>query len=366
MPQTRSISVILRTTEGCNLSCKYCYVRPSTVNEVLSLALFEKLIEELVELNYCHITLYWHGGEPLLAGLDYFRNAVEIERKLSERHDIVIANKMQTNGTLITEEWVDFFEVNGFRVGISLDGDEDHNENRVFASGKNSFPAALRGLELMEAGRFRTSILSVLTRNHVHHLDRYYAFVKQLGVRSFKVNPCLINKQESSELQVQPIEWGEAMIHLFDLWFNDDNPPHNREFHNIIGSFFVGRSTLCTYNKTCFLDFISTVPSGDVFPCARLINEDSIFALGNIASGMPSVFERYGHLKRDYDHLGCEECRWQQICYGGCTALAYWANHDINTHDFLCEGYKILFQHIYDTVQERITSDHPLWSKSVR
>jgi len=263
---------------------------------------------------------------------------------------------MQTNGTLLTSDWIEFFRANEFRVGLSLDGDRVVNDrNRVFRGGKSSYDASMQALELMKASGLDTSMLSVLTREHVQRMNEYYAFVKQTGVRTFKVNPCLINKLERPELQVQPDEWGRAMIHLFDLWFHDDRPPFNREFYNIIKSFFVGRSGLCVYNRTCFLDFLSVVPSGDVFPCARLINEDPLFALGNIATGMNHVLANYRRLAREYDAIGCSNCKWQGICHGGCTAYAHWGNDNINARDYLCEGYKILFQHMYDTVQAAIS-----------
>ena len=339
MSQMKGISIIIRTTEACNLSCKYCYVRPSTHNKILSLSLFEQMMQQLCELGYKHITLFWHGGEPLLAGRDYFQDAVAIEHRVSEEYHSIVQNKMQTNGTLLTQEYVDFFQANNFRVGLSLDGDRTTNDhNRVYQGGRSTFADALRGLELMRTAGLDTSILSVLTREHIHQLDEYYAFVKNLGVRTFKVNPCLINKQEHSESQVQPLEWGWAMSRLFDLWFYDDNPPSNREFSNIIKSFFVGYSTQCVYNRTCFSDFLSVVPSGDVFPCARLINEDPVFALGNITERMSSVFENHQRLVRHYDDVGCEMCQWQAICHGGCTAYSYWAHQEVNRKDFLCEG----------------------------
>jgi uncharacterized protein len=352
----KTMSVIIRTTEKCNFGCKYCYVKPSSDDRLFPLHLFEKLVEGLAEEGYGRVLLYWHGGEPLLAGLDYYRTAVQIEKGVVEKYDnVTIENKIQTNGSLVTQEWVDFFGENEFGVGLSLDGEQTMNDrNRVYRNGQSTFSDVMRGLALMQEAGFKTNILSVLTRNHIDRLDSHYAFVKDLKLKTFKVNPCVVNKCENSELQVHPQEWGQAMMHLFDLWFFDENPPHNREFEFLIQSLFMGWHMFCTNNKTCFKNFMSVVPSGEMFPCAKLIDDSGRFGLGNIASGISSVMHNHKKLSRNYDGLGCDKCKWERLCYGGCTGYAYWAHGDINTRDYLCEGYKMLFQHVYDRVRAQI------------
>ncbi len=349
------MSVIIRTTEACNLACKYCYVTQSTSTSVVPLSFIEKLLIGLAQEGYRVVNLYWHGGEPLLADLSFYQEAVHISTEISRSYSITVNHRMQSNATLITQEWIDFFKANGFKVGTSLDGIQGVNDNnRVLHNGTGSFERAIRGIRLMQDNGMDTSILSVLTRAHLSSLDEHYAFVKELDVRTFKVNPCIVNKVEGAELQVQPREWGLAMCHLFDIWFDDKTPPRNREFLSLVQSFFSGRHSLCTNCKTCFVNFLSLVPSGEMYPCAKLINDDPLFALGNIGEGIPAVLGRYSQLQRRYDDLGCNGCKWQEICYGGCTAYAYWANGDINTRDYLCEGYKLLYQHAYNRVQKAL------------
>lgn len=352
------VSVIVRTTEACNLGCSYCYVNKSTSNKVIPVAFIEKLVQGLVDADFRVINIYWHGGEPLLAGRDFYYEAVQICKSISEKSDVTISNRMQSNATLIDQEWIDFFRENDFRVGTSLDGISAVNDkNRLQNGGQSSFQKAVRGIKLMQSNGLDTSMLAVLTREHMNSLDEHYAFVKEMGVRTFKVNPCIVNKVEETHLQVQPVEWGQAMCHLFDLWFDDPMPPRNREFSSLIKSFFVGRHSLCTNCKTCFKNFLSIVPSGEMYPCAKLINDDPIFALGNVNDGIERVLLKYSHLERKYDELGCNSCKWEKICYGGCTAYAYWSNKDINTKDYLCEGYKLLYQHVYDRVEKAISQN---------
>ncbi len=345
-----SISIIIRVSETCNLSCRYCYVKPTTAHKILDIRIIEGFIEALIRFGFTRINLYWHGGEPLLPGIKYYREILSMLNRVRGKTDASIINRLQTNGVLLTKEFATLLTEGEFRVGISMDGDECLNENRVFFNGTPSYKKAMNGLQQKRAIDSDTSILSVLTRNHLANIEHYYSYVKSAGLKSFKINPCMINKQQSSDLQVSPREWGGAMIKLFDLWFFDANPPMNREFSDILKSMYRGYSKTCVFNKTCFKGFLSIVPSGDIYPCARLIHEDDTFRLGNVDDGMDVVFANYKILNRDYDNLGCSGCKWEPICHGGCTAYAYWLNGTINSRDYLCEGYKMLFQHIHNTV----------------
>lgn len=358
MAANKSISVICRVTEGCNLACRYCYVKPTGPNDHLDPRLVNQLLTELAQNGFAKVTLYWHGGEPLLPGKRYYRELMQIESEVSARFDLIIENKMQTNATLIDKDWARFLGENGFRVGVSLDGHKATNdENRLYPNGGSSYADAVNGLELLRAEGMDGGILSVLTRRHVSRMDEHYNLVKDLGLRSFKVNACLINKRERPELQVTPEEWGAAMISLFDLWFHDKEPPLNREFKSIIMSMFVGFSQICTFNRSCFQGFLAVVPNGDVFPCSRLINEGPEFFLGNLEEGIPTILERCRSLWRDYVNTGCSDCRWMPICEGGCTAHAQWAHGSMDRPDYLCRGYKAVFQHIYQSVRRELHTE---------
>jgi len=264
---------------------------------------------------------------------------------------------LQTNGTLIDQEWAELFKKFGFGVGVSLDGYKEINDsNRIFKGGRGSFESAMNGINILKQNNVNFGILSVMTRGILNSVEKYYQFVKEHNFR-FRINPCLINKREHPELQILPDEWGEAMISLFDLWYQDNNPPMCMDFVEIIKSFFTGYNTTCVFNTSCFSDFLSVIPSGDMFPCARLIGEDEKFYLGNIKKdALRSILSKKKTLVRNYDRLGCEDCKWKRICYGGCTAHAYWAYGEINTRDYLCEGLKMLFSHIYQTVKNDLKS----------
>lgn len=350
------MSLIIRTTLACNLGCRYCYVDRTRNNTIIPLDFINELFEGLAKSGYDVLNIYWHGGEPLLASRNFYRQAIEIGAKVSRENKIKIDHKMQTNATLIDQDWINFFLENDFKVGTSLDGLPEINDaNRINLGGRSSFDDAVRGINLMKQNGMNTSMLSVLTREHLTHLDEHYEFVKKLGVDTFKVNPCIVNKVEEAHLQVLPIEWGEAMCHLFDLWYDDPHPPYNREFQSMVKAFFLGRHSLCLHCRTCFVNFLSISPNGDMFPCAKLINNDTQFHLGNITQGVKAILERYKSLNRDYDHIEeCNSCKWKAICNSGCTAYAYWENGDINTPDYLCEGYKILYEHAYERVQQTL------------
>jgi uncharacterized protein len=346
------IAIIIRITETCNLHCRYCFVKPCTLNTHLSLEHFTALLKGLIDAGYRHIDLFWEGGEPLLVGMQLFRRITAIQQKIKTQHNISISNMLQTNATLITRKWIEFFRDQHFRVGISLDGDRITNDrNRRFSNGHSSFNRVINAIHQMQSEGLPVGILSVHTHENIRRISEYYAFIKSIGVQSFKVNPCFINKDLHQDLQVQPEEWGEAMIQLFDLWFNDNNPPWNGDFFGIIKSLFLGHSTFCMFNQTCLTGFLCLVPSGDMFPCSRLVNEHPEFHLGNIIDGLPTVLSNLRTLNRATKNIGCDDCKWLDICHGSCTAYAYWTHNTINSKDYLCSGYKRLFQHIYDAVQ---------------
>lgn len=351
MIRNKQIAVIIRITETCNLRCRYCFVKPSTFNMHLSLEHFTSLLQGLIDAGYQHIDLFWEGGEPLLVGMQLFRRITAIQQDIKTRQNVSIFNMLQTNATLITREWIDFFREQHFRIGISLDGNRIINDrNRIFSNGHSSFNRVINAINQLQSEGLHVGILSVLTHENINHISEYYAFIKSIRIKSFKVNPCFINKDLHQNLQIQPEEWGEAMTQLFNLWFNDNNPPWNGDFSGIIRSLFLGHSSFCMFNQTCLRGFLCLVPNGDMFPCSRLVNENSEFHLGNISNGLPTVLSNWKTLTRISKNIGCDDCKWQDICHGGCTAYAYWKNNTINSKDYLCSGYKRLFQCIYDAV----------------
>ncbi len=352
MIQNKQIAVIIRITETCNLRCRYCFVKASSFNTHLSLEYFTVLLQDLIEAGYQHFDLFWEGGEPLLVGIPFFRQIVTIQQDIKTRYNISISNKLQTNATLITQQWIEFFQDQHFQVGISLDGDSFINDkNRIFSNGHSSFDRVINSINLMQSKGIHVGILSVLTLENINYIPEYYSFIKSIGVSSFKINPCFINKDLNKGMQIRPEEWGEAMIQLFNLWFDDNNPPWNADFSGYIKSLFLGHSTFCMFNQKCLTGFLCLAPNGDMFPCSRLANEHSDFYLGNISNGLPAILSKWKSLKRNFEKIGCNDCKWLDICHGGCTAYTYWMHHTINSKDYLCEGYKKLFQHISNVVQ---------------
>jgi uncharacterized protein len=346
------VAIINRATELCNLGCRYCFVKASSAaGRRLSVEHSIVLIEGLIGAGFTKFDLYWEGGEPLAAGIEFFRQMAAAQKKLKSQYPVTITNRLQTNATLITPQWIDFFQQEHFSLGVSLDGIRTvHDRNRPFLNGRNSFDRVISSINRMRSAGLHIGILSVLTRENVGGIPEYYSFIKSIGAQTFKINPCFSNKESNRDMQVRPEEWGEAMMQLFDLWFNDSAPPSNAYLFGIIKSLYLGYSSACMFDQTCFTSFLCLVPSGDVFPCARLVNEDPDFHLGNVYDGAQQIISNWSALKPPL-RTGCSDCEWNSICYGGCTAYAYSAHRTANSKDYLCEGYKLLFQHIHRTLR---------------
>jgi len=157
----RSLSLIIKVVSACNLACRYCDADIYS-NHRMSLDTVSQIITKA--LDYAdHVEFIWHGGEPLLMGIQFYEKVVELQKRY-KREGQTIENDLQTNGTLISQEWVDFFKANDFHVGVSLDGPpEVHNANRVFRSGQGSFEQVMRGIRLLKENGVKFRVLAVIT-----------------------------------------------------------------------------------------------------------------------------------------------------------------------------------------------------------
>jgi len=365
------LTAIVKPTHECNLSCKYCYIEDSVERGKMDIKTLEKTIREVAfSSNDKKANFIWHGGEPLLMGLDFYREVANICNSLRKK-GYEITNGIQSNGTLVSEELLDFIEKeNDFQLGMSLDGPKEINDKtRVYKDGKGAFEDIFRGVRMVNDksynGRVRRNhlgggVIVVLNKKNINEVDKIYDFFKNERI-NIKINPLIISgsaKRNIQDLKITPFQYGRAINKLFDLWINDYNSIEIEPFTIILGNLMTGRPLGCNYSVSCRNNFVSIGPLGDIYPCGRFDGEKE-FWMGNInTTGLEKALNSEVQKKlfqRTLESLEeCSACDYRKICNAGCMHNAY-IEGDIMGKDNYCGAYKKIFNHIKSFLHEELS-----------
>lgn len=353
----------------CNLGCSYCYYldkgRLYGKQSSLPLDLLEKVIKEYIEINdNDQIVFDWHGGEPLLLGLDYFKKIVELQRKY--RGNKHIYNTIQTNATLLDSEFAVFFKENNFLVGVSVDGPQDIHDKFRKDKGENpTFMKVMQAVELLHRYAVDFNTLTTISKAGEGRGLEVYRFMKGIGSHYMQFMPVLeyvnpINKvivspdDENSTLaewSVAPIEYAKYMCDIFDYWVKND-----------VGTYFVNLfdSTLanycgvnpgtCVYSETCGANAVME-HNGDIYPCDHFVYPQ--YKLGNVRnSSLEEIVSskkntEFGIDKRNMLPAQCLRCKYYFACHGECPKHRFVkTKRDERGLNSLCEGLYHFFSHV--------------------
>jgi uncharacterized protein len=359
---SREFQVFAKPTGAvCNLDCHYCYylkkkdLYPRGESFRMSDDVLEAYIAQHIEaFPGPVINFSWHGGEPTLLGLDYFRKIVALQRKYQPPNRR-ISNGMQTNGTLLNEDWCRFLAAEDFSVGLSLDGPAVlHDQFRVTKSQKATHHLALRGYELLQRHRVPCDILCVVNAVNVYHPERVYRFFKQIKATYIGFLP-LVEAQPEAPSGVSPCSvpaqgWGDFLCAIFDEWKRTDiGRVKVQIFEEAARTAFNQEHSLCIFRKTCG-DMPVVEHNGDFFSCDHYVRPEH--RLGNIMetplvelleSPRQKVFSR---VKLDSLPRYCRECTVREMCHGGCPKDRILQTPDGEAGlNYLCAGYKRFFNH---------------------
>lgn len=366
---SRDFQIFVKPTgPACNLECEYCYylkkdhLYPEGESFRMPDIVLEEYIVQHIEASPEPVIRFsWHGGEPTVLGLDYFRKIVALQREHQPANQR-IANGMQTNGTLLDEAWCRFLKEENFSVGLSLDGPEDeHNRYRVTKGGMPTHAQAMRGYELLREHRVYTDILCVVNAHNVRHPLEVYRFFKQIeaGYVSFlpMVDPQPDTKSGVSALTVPAEAWGDFLCTIFDEWVSRDIGRIKVQiFEEAARTAFGQEHSLCIFRPVCG-DIPVVEHNGDFYSCDHFVDNDH--HLGNIIETpllelLESPRQRaFGRAKRDSLPRYCRECDVRAMCNGGCPK-----NRFIRTPDgesglnYLCAGYRGFFSHCRPFIAE--------------
>jgi len=346
---------------ACNLRCSYCYylgkknLYPDSGRFLMADDILEKYIIQHIEASTEDIiTFSWHGGEPLLASIGFFKKVLKFQKKYKPAGSTIV-NGIQTNGTLLDERWCHFLAEKKFLVGISIDGPgEFHNQNRRTKGNNNTFLNVIRGYELLKNHGVLPEILCVVNANNVNHPLIVYNLFKQLGAEYMTFLP-LVEQEPGlptgvSKKSVPSKEFGMFLSVVFDEWVEKDIGRIKVQiFEEAARTAFNQDHTLCIFRVNC-----GGVPvvehNGDFYSCDHYVDNEHL--LGNIKDKSLSYFldcdsqKAFGMSKSNTLPRYCTECEVKSMCNGECPK-----NRFISTPDgeaglnYLCSGYKYFFNH---------------------
>lgn len=348
----RSFSSLVKPGgSACNLACRYCYYLEKAElyggrEPVMNPELLELYIRQFIEaqegdaVNFC-----WHGGEPLMLGLDYFKRALKLQRKYAGGK--TINNSLQTNGTLIDENWCRFFADNGFLVGLSLDGPKHiHDSYRLNKGGRATFERVKGAALLMNRMHVDFNTLSVVNNLSEGRGLEVYRFLRdEVGSRFMQFLPAVDWLPDGSKApwSVSSEGFGHFLCSVFDEWVSRDVSRCYVQLFDVTLAQWCGMpSGICTMGETCS-DALAVEHNGDVYPCDHFVTPEH--KLGNIRdTSLSELYDsekrlKFALFKRNALPRECLSCAYYPYCHGGCPG------HRENGKNALCTGLKMFFEH---------------------
>lgn len=390
-PFAKPLYVMLKPAGAhCNLACKYCYyleknkLYPTAQRHLMSDEMLEQFTREYIEAQTMNQVLFtWHGGEPLLRSIDFYRKALSLQQKYAGGRRI--DNVIQTNGTLLTDEWCEFFAQNHWLVGISIDGPQPyHDHYRLTAAGIPSWQKVMQGIKLLKKHGVEWNAMAVVNAYNVNHPLEFYRFFKENGCQFLQFTPIverqtrhedgrtlasLADKNEIplSEASVTPEQWGYFLSAIFDEWVRKDVGKIFVEIFDCTLANWMGISPgICAYSKECGHAGVME-HNGDVYSCDHFVFPE--YKLGNIRDH--SLIDMlYGEQQQEFSRLKhsslprqCKECDMEFACHGECPKNRFMKDkYGDSGLNYLCPGYYHYYQHVapyMDYMKQELMAQRP-------
>ena len=390
-PFAKPLYVMLKPAGAhCNLACKYCYyleknkLYPTAQRHLMSDEMLEQFTREYIEAQTMNQVLFtWHGGEPLLRSIDFYRKALSLQQKYAGGRRI--DNVIQTNGTLLTDEWCEFFAQNHWLAGISIDGPQpDHDHYRLTAAGKPSWKKVMQGIKLLKKHGVEWNAMAVVNAYNANHPLEFYRFFKENGCQFLQFTPIverltrhedgrnlasLADKDEISlsKASVAPEQWGYFLCAIFDEWVRKDVGKIFVEIFDCTLANWMGISPgICAYSKECGHAGVME-HNGDVYSCDHFVFPE--YKLGNIRDH--SLIDMlYGEQQQEFSRLKhsslprqCKECDMEFACHGECPKNRFMKDkYGDSGLNYLCPGYYHYYQHVapyMDYMKQELMAQRP-------
>ena len=374
-PFAKPLYVMLKPAGAhCNLACKYCYyleknnLYQNSHRHLMSDEMLEQFTREYIEAQTMPQVLFtWHGGEPLMRSIDFYKKALALQKKYA--HGKQIDNVIQTNGTLLTDEWCEFFAQNHWLVGISIDGPQEyHDHYRVTPDGKPSWEKVMQGISLLKKHRVEWNAMAVVNAYNAEHPLEFYHFFRDNGCQYLQFTPIVERLTEHedgrtlasladdreiplADASVTPEQWGNFLCTIFDDWVRHDVGKMFVEIFDCTLANWMGvLPGICAYSKECGHAGVME-HNGDVYSCDHFVFPE--YKLGNIRD--KSLIDMlYGEKQQAFSRLKhtslprqCKECDMEFACHGECPKNRFekdkYGEPGLN---YLCQGYYQYYSHV--------------------
>lgn len=351
------IYVMIKPASGlCNMHCQYCFYADEMQNRqqslfgIMSEETMNNVIREVLSFAEGSCTIAFQGGEPTLAGLNFFRRCLELEEKYNVNH-VRISHSIQTNGYALNEQWCRFLAENHFLVGISLDGIKaTHDVYRKNGAGEGTYHRVIESIRMLKKAGVDFNVLTVVNRKTAPRIKEIYESYKKQEIQWQQYIACLdpIGSHQGCErYSLTPAAYGKFLIALFDLWEADlrcGKQPYIRQFENYIGILMGHPPEACEHRGICGLQTIVEA-DGSVYPCDFYVLDE--YKLGNLNEDtLRTIDGRRKELQFVERSAApapeCKRCPYWGICRGGCCRHREQPDGSIGQNCF-CEGYKMFF-----------------------
>lgn len=374
-PFAKPLYVMLKPAGAhCNLACKYCYyleknnLYQNSHRHLMSDEMLEQFTREYIEAQTMPQVLFtWHGGEPLMRSIDFYKKALELQKKYANGKQI--DNVIQTNGTLLTNEWCEFFAKNHWLVGISIDGPQEyHDHYRVTPDGKPSWEKVMQGISLLKKHRVEWNAMAVVNAYNAEHPLEFYHFFRDNGCQYLQFTPIVERLTEHedgrtlasladdreiplADASVTPQQWGNFLCTIFDDWVRHDVGKTFVDIFDCTLANWMGvLPGICAYSKECGHAGVME-HNGDVYSCDHFVFPE--YKLGNIRE-QSLIDMLYGEKQQAFSRLKhtslprqCKECDMEFACHGECPKNRFekdkYGEPGLN---YLCQGYYQYYTHV--------------------
>ena len=374
-PFAKPLYVMLKPAGAhCNLACKYCYylekdnLYDKSHRHIMSDEMLEQFTREYIEAQTMPQVLFtWHGGEPLMRSIDFYKKALALQKKYARGRRI--DNVIQTNGTMLTDEWCEFFAQNNWLVGISIDGPQKyHDHYRLTSTGNPSWQKVMHGIELLKKHHVEWNAMAVVNAYNADHPLEFYHFFKDNGCQYLQFTPIVerLTKHQDgrtlasladdkeiplADFSVTPELWGNFLCAIFDEWVRNDVGKMFVEIFDCTLANWMGvLPGICAYSKNCGHAGVME-HNGDVYSCDHFVFPE--YKLGNIRDH--TLIEMlYGDKQHAFSRLKhtslprqCKECDMEFACHGECPKNRFEKDKYGETGlNYLCKGYYQYYSHV--------------------
>lgn len=363
MPQ---IHVMIKPASGlCNMRCQYCFYADEMAKRnqasfgIMSKETLESVIREIFRFAQEQCTIAFQGGEPTLAGLDFYRQCVRLEKKYNTKN-VKVSYAIQTNGYALDEEWYSFFAQNHFLVGLSIDGIKaTHDAYRRDIHGNDTYFHTLEKASGLKQAGIDFNILTVVNGKTAPRIRKIYEKYRKLGFSWQQYIACLDPVWEESghrEYSLTPQAYGRFLIDLFELWDLDlrqGRQPYIRQFENYIGILMGYPPESCEQRGVCGYQNIVEA-DGSVYPCDFYVLDG--YCLGNLRTDSFQTIEgrrrESGFVEKSINHTEkCRNCPYFMICRGGCRRHREQPGTE-RGENYFCESYRMFFDSCLPRMKE--------------